>query len=275
MSGFEARVDEAQRTARRASENPVVRRVARSGYIASGLLRVMIGVLALLLAAKVDAAQPGTSGAFGTIAAVPGGVVLLALVAGGNGALFLWLLVQGGIVAEGAFLERWRQRLVYWGRGAVYGVIGLTALQFALGAHLADEAREHAASEQLLEIPGGRVVIALAGATALVIGGSMIWLGVSRRFVKTIRVPAGPRRRAAVLLLGSVAYCAQGATILIVGGSLLVAAWTVDADRIGGLDAALTGFAGSVFGRILLVAIGLGWIVGGCYALLRTVIART
>jgi hypothetical protein len=275
VSGAAARVDDAERTARRMSSSPVVRGIARSGYVASALLRGMIGVLALLLAANVDGVRPGTSGAFGAIAAAPGGIVLLALVAGGNGALFLWLVVQGLLFREREFLERWRQRLVYWGRGAVYGVVGLTALRFALGAHAVDQQDQLAAGRQLLEVPGGQLALALTGIVVVVVGASMIWLGVSQRFVKTIRLPRAAGRRRFVLGLGSVAYVAQGVTIMLVGGSLLFAAWTVDADRVGGLDAALAGFTGSAFGQVLLVAIGVGWIVAGLYALLRAWIART
>jgi hypothetical protein len=275
MSAAATRVDDAERAARRMSSSPVVRGIARSGYVASGLLRGMIGVLALLLAANVDGARPGTSGAFDAIAAVPGGVLLLALIAGGNGALFLWLVVQGLLVRHERFLERWRQRWVYWGRGAVYGAIGLTALRFALGAHAVGAEGERAAGRQLLEVPGGQLVLALAGITVLTIGGSMIWLGISQRFVKTIRVPEAPGPRRLVLALGSTAYVAQGATIMLVGGTLLFAAWTVDAGRIGGLDAALAGFSGSLFGQVLLAAIGIGWIIAGLYALLRARIALT
>lgn len=275
MSEAGDKVDDAERTARRVSDNPVVRAVARTGYVASALLRCTIGVLALLLAANVEGVRPGTSGAFGAIAAVPGGVVLLALVAAGNGALFLWLVVQGLLYQDDEFLERWRQRLVYWGRGAVYGVIGLTALRFALGAHAVDQRSEEAASRQLLEVPGGQLVLAGAGLLVVVIGGSMIWLGVSRRFFKTIRLPDEPGRRRLVVVLGIAAYVAQGATIALVGGTLLFAAWNVDAARVGGLDAALAGFPGSTFGIALLVAIGVGWIIAGLYALLRARIAST
>lgn len=275
MRDLEDRVDDAQRTARRVSGNPVVRAVARSGYVASGLLRGMIGVLALLLAVHVEGAHPGASGAFGAIADVPGGVVLLVLVAAGNGALFLWLLVQGGLVQHPRFLERWRQRLVYWGRGAVYGVIGALAARFAFGAHVIDQERQRAAERQLLEVPGGTLVLALVAGVVVVIGASMVWLGVGRRFLKTIRLPDEPGRRRAVVVLGMVAYIAQGLTILLVGGTLLVAAWTVDPDRVGGLDAALAGFPASGFGQVLLVGIGGGWIVAGLYALLRARIART
>jgi hypothetical protein len=275
VSGLDERLDEAARTARRASRSRLVRGVARSGYVASALLRVMIGVLALLLAAHVDGPRPGTSGAFGAIAAVPGGVLLLGLVVGGNGSLFLWLVVQGLLIRHDALVERWRQRLVLWGRGAVYGVIGLAALRFALGAHAVDEREERAGAAQLLEVPGGQWVVAITGIVVVIVGVSMIWLGVTQRFVKTIRLPRDPRRRLGTLALGSVAYVAQGATITLVGGSLLFAAWTVDADRIGGLDAALAGFAGSPFGQVLLVAVGVGWIIAGLYALLRAFVART
>jgi hypothetical protein len=275
VSDLDERVDDAEWTARRVSDHRVVRGIARSGYVASGLLRVMIGVLALLLAANVDGVRPGTSGAFGAIAAVPGGVLLLALVAGGNGALFLWLVVQGLLVKDARFWERWRQRSVYWGRGVVYGAIGLAALRFALGAQAVDEQQEQATGRQLLEVPGGQIAVALLGVVVVIIGGSMIWLGITQRFVKTIRLPRHPGRRSFVLVLGSAAYIAQGATIMLVGGSLLYAAWTVDADRIGGLDSALAGFTGSLFGMVLLVAVGIGWIIAGLYAFLRAGIART
>jgi hypothetical protein len=275
VSRLDGQLDRAEETARRANASPVVRGIARSGYVASGLLRVMIGVLALLLAANVEGIRPGTSGAFGAIAAAPGGVLLLGLVAGGNGALFLWLLVQGMLESDGRFWERWRQRSVFWGRGVVYAVIGLAAARFALGAHAVGVEEEQAAGEHLLDVPGGQAAVAVVGAVVLVIGGSMIWLGVSQRFVKTIRLPLHLGRRRSVLALGSVAYVAQGATIMLVGGSLLFAAWTVDGGRIGGLDAALGGFSGSLFGEVLLVAVGAGWIVAGLYAFLRAGIART
>ena len=275
MTGFAERMDEAEAAARRASGSRAVRGVARSGYVASGLLRGAIGVLALLLAVHVDAARPGASGAFDALADLPGGVVLLVLVAAGNGALLLWLVVQGALFQDPHPLERWRQRLVYWGRGAVYGVIGLTAVRFALGAHAMDSGSEQAAGRQLLELPGGRLALVVVAAVVLVVGASMVWLGASRRFVKTIRLPEDPGPRRFVLALGVLAYVAQGGTILLVGGSLVVAAWAVDPDRVGGLDAALADFPASPFGQALLIAVGAGWIVAGLYALLRARIART
>ena len=271
---LERRLDVAERRVRRATDNRILRGVARSGYLASGLLRVLIGWLALLLAAHVAGPRPGTAGAFSLLAAVTGGVVLLALVAGANLALFLWLLVQGMLHEDSNRWEQWRQRSVYWGRAAVYGVIGVTATGFALGAHQRGDGGEQEAGRQLLAVPGGAVVLALIGGTVVVIGVSMMWIGLAFRFVKTIRLPARAALRRAVLALGVVGYAAMGATIAVVGGFLTIAAFTSDVSRVGGLDAVLEGFTTGPFGRILLVAIGAGWIVAGVYALLRARLAR-
>jgi hypothetical protein len=273
-SRLERRLDVAERRVRRATDNRVLRGVARSGYLASGLLRVLIGWLALLLAAHVAGPGPGTSGAFSVLASVTGGVVLLALVAAANLALFAWLMVQGLLHEDTHRLEQWRQRSVYWGRGVVYGAIGVTAAGFALGAHREGDRGEQEAGRQLLELPGGAVVLALIGGTVVVIGGSMMWIGLAFRFVRTIRLPAGTAPRWAVLVLGVVGYAAMGATILVVGGFLVIAAFTSDVSRVGGLDAVLEGFTTGPFGRGVLVAIGAGWIVAGVYALLRARLAR-
>jgi Domain of Unknown Function (DUF1206) len=271
---LQRRLDDAERRVRRSTDNRILRGVARSGYLASGLLRVLIGWLALLLAAHVAGPRPGTSGAFSLLAAVPGGVVLLALVAAANLALLAWLIVQGLLHQDSNRLEQWRQRSVYWGRGVVYGVIGLTAAGFALGAQQRGASGERAAGRQLLEVPGGAVVLGLAGIVVVIIGASMMWIGLAFRFVRTIRLPDAPAQRFAVLLLGVVGYAAMGGTIVVVGGFLAVAALTSDVSRVGGLDAALEAFTTGAFGRAVLVAIGAGWIVAGVYALLRARLAR-
>ena len=273
-SRLERRLDVAERRVRRATDNRVLRGVARSGYVASGLLRVLIGWLALLLAAHVAGARPGTAGAFSVLASITGGVVLLALVAAANLALFAWLIVQGLLHQDSHRLEQWRQRSIFWGRGVVYGVIGLTAAEFELGAHREGDAGERAAGRQLLELPGGAVVLGLLGGAIVVVGVSMMWIGFAFRFVRTIRLPARTAVRWAVLALGVVGYAAMGATIAVVGGFLVVAAFTSDVSRVGGLDAVLEGFTAGPFGRIVLVAIGAGWIVAGGYALLRARLAR-
>lgn len=253
----------------------MVRGVARSGYVASGLLRVLIGVLALALAAHVAGARPDASGAFGLVSDVPGGVLLLALVAAGDFALGLWLVARGFLHRDpGHPWEGWRQRLVYWGRAGVYLVIGASATRFALGAHEDSARNERAFGRFLLDVPGGVVVLALIGGVIVAVGVGMVWIGLRRQFVKTIVLPDAPALRRLVTVLGVVGYALQGASIAVVGVFVVLAAFTLDPRRASGLSGTLATFAGSPSGRVLLVAVGIGWVVAGVYALLRARIGR-
>lgn len=267
-------LDDAEQGARVARRTTALRVMARAGFGGSAILRALIGVLAILLALHAPGAQPDASGAFGTVARVPGGTVLLAVVALAEAALALWLVVAGVLSYSDGALERWRQRLVYWGRAAFYGVVATTAARFALGAH-ADSARsERRASQHLLDVPGGAVVLGLIGVVVAITGIGMLWIGASTRFRRTVHLPRGGGARAAVLTAGVVSYVARGATIAAVGGIVVVAAFTADPDRARGLTAVLEWSATTGPGRILLIAIGLGWIVSAGYAALRAFIAR-
>ncbi|MFD1722467.1 DUF1206 domain-containing protein [Amnibacterium endophyticum] len=248
--------------------------MARAGYGGSAVLRLLIGVLALLLALRAPGAQPDVSGAFGAVARVPGGVVLLGLVAIGEAALAVWLVVAGILSSSSHTLERWRQRLVYWGRAVFYGVVATTAARFALGAHENSARSEHRAERHLLDAPGGPVVLALLGATVLVVGVGMVWVGGSLRFRRTIHVPASRGRRRCVLVVGAVGYVVRGITLAVVGVLVAGGAFTDDPHRSDGLAGALDWLAADPVGRIVLALLGAGWIVSAVYSALRIRIAR-
>lgn len=269
------RIAEARVAATQARQNEVLRVVARSGYLASALLRILIGVLALLLAAQIAGAHADASGAFEAVRSIRGGTVILVLVAIGDFALALWLAVQALLFRHPHLLEKWRQRSVYGGRAVVYVIIGFTAARFALGASRSDSiAATRQATEELLRVPGGALVLGLVGAIVVITGVSMVWVGGRRQFVKTIHLPDDRAPRLLVLSLGVFGYVAQGASIAVVGVFGLIAAATLDPERAGGLNAALASFTASTGGRAFLIAVGVGWIGAGLYAAIRARIAR-
>ncbi len=122
-------------------------------------------------------------------------------------------------------------------------------------------------------MPGGAVVLVVAGFVVIVVGGSLAWIGVSRRFEKQIHVPEGAAGTA-VEALGVVGYLARGLAVAVVGVLFVVAAFAADASRASGLDGALRAFAGLPFGQVVLIAIGVGWIASGAYNVVRAWRAR-
>jgi hypothetical protein len=117
------------------------------------------------------------------------------------------------------------------------------------------------------------VLLAVVGAGIVVLGVYLVYRGIAKRFVETIRVPSGAAGRATVLL-GQVGYAARGVAVAVVGILFVVAAFTADPNKASGLDGALKAFVALPFGAVLLVLIGLGWIASGVYTMLRARLAR-
>jgi hypothetical protein len=259
---------QAGQQARRVRANPVVRGLARAGFLASGLLQLLVGVIAIEVALHRTSSSPDQSGALSDLAKAPGGPVLLWVVTIGSLALALWLVVAGALERGTDTKDTWGRRLRDWAKAVVYGAIGLTALRFAMGGTSSSSNSARKGSQDLLDAPGGPVLLGLVGVLIVVLGGFLVYRGAAKRFVKTIRVPRGPAGRVTIVL-GQVGYIARGVAIAAVGVLLVVAASTADPKRATGLDGALKAFAALPFGAVLLVLIGLGWIAGGVYTVIR------
>lgn len=265
--------DDAEEDARRAERNPVVQGIARAGFVASGLVQGLIGVVAIEVALHRSASAPDQTGALHDVAGTPGGPVVLWAAAVASFALGLWLVVAGVLARNPEAKRRWSRRLREWGRAIVYLVIGVEAVRVGLGGDASSSRTSRTGSADLLSVPGGSVVLALIGGVVLVSGVVVIWLGLARRFLRVVHVPDG-RWGTAFVVLGQVGYVARGIAVAVVGLLLAVAAFTLDPKKASGLDGALHAFAALPFGEALLLAVGAGWIAAGVFSVLRATLAR-
>lgn len=265
--------DTARSGAQQVQRSGWFRALARSGYAASGVVQALIGVLAIQVATQGGGRKADQSGALSTLAKAPGGAVVLWLVAIAGLALALWLIADG-ILERGADARHtWAERLKSWGKAVVYGVVGATALQTALGAGRSSSSSTRKGSSTLLGLPGGQVLLAIVGLAVVVLGVALVYRGVAKRFLDTIRVPPGSRGRA-VVVLGQVGYAARGVAIGVVGILFVVAALRTDPQAASGLDGALRTFASLPFGRVVLTVVGAGWIASGVYSVAKAWLAR-
>lgn len=265
--------DQVERHARTVARNPVFRGFARGGFVASGIVQLLVGIIAITVALHRSSTSADQSGALGDLARAPGGPLLLWVVTVGALALGLFLIVSGALSGGQDAKQRWKGRIEDWGKAVVYVAIGLTALRFALGGSSSSARSSTQGSADILRLPGGAVLLAVLGAAIVVLGGYLVHRGLAKRFVPTIRVPAGAAGRATVVL-GQVGYAARGVAIAAVGVLFVVAAFTTDPQKASGLDGALKAFAALPFGAVLLIAIGVGWIASGVYTVLRARLAR-
>ncbi len=254
---------EVRRAAHRAEANPVFEVLARAGYVADGVVHVLIGVLAIVVAFGGDG-RTDQSGALFAIARAPLGSVMLWLAASTLAALGVWQFLDGVLVRRGSRPRKWGARLIEWGKAAVFLALGVFAAAVAVGARPNPDGSVQDASHGVLVIPGGPIVLALVGAAIGAGGVGFAVIGLRRTFVRLLSLPSGAAG-GTVTGIAVFGYVAKGVALLAVGVLLVVAAVKVEPRDAGGLDAALDGLIALPLGPLLCGAIGAGLIAYGVF----------
>lgn len=236
--------------------------VARPGLVAYGAVHLLIGWLALQLAFGDRSGSASSSGALRELSQQPFGQVLVWLVAAGLALLTLWQVVEawaGHRTLQGG--RRLRKRGASAGKALVYGYLGFSAARVAAGSGASSGT--DSMTGRLMDLPGGQLLVGAVAVVVIVIGGYLVWNGLTEGFREDL---SGKATRGgsgtAIVWLGKVGYVAKGIALGIVGALFGYAAATHDANRSGGLDQALQQVVQQPFGPVLLAAIAAGI---GCF----------
>lgn len=154
-----------------------------------------------------------------------------------------------------------------------YLAIAATALVYALGGQSDSSESSQSFSAQLMATPGGQILLGLVGLGIAAIGIAFIVRGLTRAFEKHLSLPAGTARKG-IVGFGVVGYVAKGIAIGVTGILFIVAAFTHDPEKAGGLDAALRTLAELPFGAVILWIVGGGLILYGLFCFARARYAR-
>jgi hypothetical protein len=257
----------AQAPLRKAANSRPIETLARVGHAMNGLLHGLIGVLAIAVALGA-ASNADQTGALSALASNPAGGIVLWVVVIGLGALGLWQLLQTALVREPDPKRRWVARLKEGGKAVAYLALAATAARFATGGSADSEEQTQDFSAALLGQPLGVVLLMLVAVLVLGIGVYFAIKGIRRSFLDDIRPPSGSAG-AATVAVGVTGYVAKGIALVVVGILFGVAALTADPEKATGLDGALKSLADLPFGKVLLIAIGLGVLAYGLYCAVR------
>lgn len=257
-----------KRVARKAEASPTVRRLARAGYAANGVVHVLIGIIVLVIASGGDASSD-QGGALRAIASAPLGFVALWALAICLWALGTWHFFEGLLARDlhgdtAGLAKKWGRRVSEFGQAVVFVSLGTIAASVALGAQADSEAAAEGASREVLSVPGGSFVLGLVGVGIGIGGIAFVVMGVLRSFRKKMSIPSGALG-AAVTALGVAGFSAKGVALTIVGALLIVAAVQGDAGAAGGLDGAIEALLGVAHGPLLVGGVGAGFIAYGVF----------
>jgi hypothetical protein len=253
--------------ARRANDDPKVRIAARAGLIANGVIHILIGGIAIGIAQGIQG-KADQSGALTAVAVSPGGVILLWAAAA---ALFGLAVLQATEAAQVLSVHRKLvilRRFTNVAKAVGYAGIGLVTAFYALGGRSSGSETSQTLSADLLNTPGGVFVLAAVGLLVGIVGGTLVFRGLSRNFREELEPLSGARSHV-VVTLGLVGHTAKGLALVISGVLFLFAAAFTDPDAARGVDGALRIVAMLPFGGALLIVVASGFIAYGFYLFAR------
>jgi hypothetical protein len=253
------------------SEGPVVP-AARVGYASRGIVYVLVGCLALMAAAGWRS-PPGTKDALKTLWGQPGGAVLLAAIAAGLLAFSLWRLVQAALDPDryGAGLKGGAIRATQLISAAVHAALAFWAVQLAFGRSSGGGQSQDWIA-WILQLPGGAFICGALGLAIVIAAGFFFVSAWKASFAK--RLDCNRDIASWLIPLGRAGYASRGVAFLLIGGLIMLAAWTQDASGAGGLQDALQAVRASTFGWVGLGILGAGLLAFGAYGLAQSAYRR-
>lgn len=258
----------AARAAQQAADNNWIERAARVGLAARGLVYVLIGILALQIAFAGRAQRADQQGAFQTLAQNGFGKAILWLVIIGFVGYGLWQASEAawGHRREPDDRKRAASRVESAIKAVIYLILAVVAFRVVTGTSTGRQGGEQVTAK-LLHLPGGQVLVALAGVAIVAAAVLLTWRGLRTKFEEHLDLSElGPGARSAVINLGKVGYLARGIVFSLVGLLVVMAAVTFDPDKARGMDAALRQVAARPYGPWLLSLMALGLMCFGAYS---------
>jgi hypothetical protein len=254
-------------SARRASDSPAARALARAGLTARGVIYILIGWVAILVALGESSRQADQQGALQLLARQPYGLVSLWLIGIGFAAYALWRLSEAafGVTGEGNGAG---PRLKSLARAVIYAGFAYLTFQVISGSAGSQTKKQQDLTAKVMHHSGGRWLVGLVGLIIVIAGLTLVFEGIRRKFMKILETSRmSLRTRRIVERLGVTGTTARGVIFALAGVLVVEAAVTYKPAKAGGIDKALLTLRNQPFGEFLLILAALGLIVFGIYAL--------
>ncbi|MBK5222158.1 MAG: DUF1206 domain-containing protein [Acidimicrobiia bacterium] len=271
-----------------ARAHPGLVRLVRAGWLAKGVVYVMLGVLALPLALQgrdEGEQEVSQTGALAELASTGIGSAGLYVVAAGLALYVIWRLVSVALPAESS-AKVWAMRLGYLVSAAIYAALAWTAFTLASSGGSGDggggqgssggqDSQVEGVTSDLMEMTGGRLLVGAVGLGVVALGILFVHRGWTAGFADELESGSvGPVDHDHIIELGRVGWVARGVMLAPVGYFLMRAAMEFSPDDAKGLDGALREATGSTIGSLIVGFVAFGLIVYGAFCIISAPRAR-
>jgi hypothetical protein len=251
-----------------------IKALARFGFAAKGIVYILMGLLALLAATGQRGGQTADKKqAVQTLQDLPGGQIMLGLVALGLLGYIVWRFTQAvrDTESKGSGAKGIGRRIGYAGSGLLYAGVAWYAAQLAFSGS-ADSggggSTQQTLTAKVLTWPAGNWIIIAVGLITIGSGIYQIYRAYSGSFQKHVNssdLPANQQNL--VYRTGQVGYTARGIVMGIIGYFFVQAGQQSSAEAVGTTDEAFDLLA--TMGPAVLGIVALGLMAYGLYMLVQ------
>jgi uncharacterized membrane protein YfcA len=241
--------------AHRAARSDSMKAVGRAGLAAHGVIWLLLGILALVMAFSGRKQETDQRGAMQELAQQSGGWILLLVITIGLAAYALWRLVDAVVNSET------KERVADVVRAVIYGGFAASGVQILVEGHTKSQKKNQESwTSTIMQHTGGRWLIGIVGVVIVGIGGYLAYEGLTKKFEEDLDRP--PRW---VIALGMIGSAARGVVVALAGVLTVSAAVAYDPKKASGVDGALRTVRDAPAGTVLLVLVALGLVMFGIY----------
>jgi hypothetical protein len=251
-----------------------IERLARVGFLVKGVLYMVVGALALQVAANTGGRVTGTRGALTTVLAQPYGRTLLLVAAIGLLGYATWRVLQGLFDPDRRGHD-WRgvvARASYVARGAAHAALGWQAFRMHRGLSASSGSSERDAVAEAFQWPLGDWLVVLTGIVLIGFAVQQARAAITCRLERNLdlnrmRREAGPW----AIGLSRFGVGARAVVFALLGWAILVAGWSRDPSQVGGTASSLRTLAEQPggLGAWLLGATAAGFVAYGFYEIMH------
>ena len=248
--------------------------LARLGFLTKGVLYMVIGSLALQVAARAGGRLTGTRGALTTVLGQPFGHTLLLVAAIGLLGYAAWRVLQGlfdpdrlghdwrGLAIRGSFVAR----------GVVHAALGWQAFRLYRGLSAPSRTSEREVAAEAFQWPLGDWVVLLAGLGLIGFAVQQVYAAITCRLERNLDVEE-LRREAGEWAVGLSRFgvAARAVVFAVLGWAIVVAGWSRDPSEVGTMASSLHTLAGQpgVLGRWFFGVTAAGFVAYGFYEIIH------
>ena len=252
----------------------VIERLARVGFLVKGVLYMVIGAMALQVAARAGGRVTGMRGALTIVLGQPLGPTLLLVAAIGLVGYALWRVLQG-LVDPDRLGHDWRGlaiRASFVARGAVHAALGRQAFRLHRGLSAPSGTSEREVATEVFQWPLGDWLVVLAGLGLIGFAVQQVHAAITCRLERNLDVNE-LRREAGEWAVGLSRFgmAARAVVFALLGWAIVVAGWTRDPSKVGTTASSLRTLAGQPggLGRWLFGVTAAGFVAYGFYQIIH------